>query len=293
VVCATPGASDGADGVGVPLSVALLPSVANYLIDTIGWREAYAILGVMVWVLVLPGALFVVRNRPEDMGLYPDVADGPPPGEKATRTADDQPMPVLTSAKFWILAIPLSTTSLVSTGLVFHQVAIVAEHRLPATVAAAMFVPFAISSAGVSLIAGDAADRFGPKWVFAVGMGTLLSGMLLALVMQSLAMAVVYAVLIGASSGFSRIVTAVTWAHFYDRQGLGRVQGSAVMATITASALGPLPLAWLQSQFDGFRTGIAILMILPIAATTTVALARPPGRAAHAVVVRSAVAAPR
>lgn len=201
-------------------------------------------------------------------------------------------MPVLTSAKFWILAIPLSTTSLVSTGLVFHQAAIVAEHGLSAAVAAAMFVPFAVSSAGISLIAGDAADRFGPKWVFAVGMLTLLSGMVLALVMQSLAMAIVYAVLIGASSGFSRIVTAVTWAHFYGRQGLGRVQGSAVMVAITASALGPLPLAWLQAQFDGFRTGIAILMVLPIAATITVALARPPGRAAREAAAEQTAAAP-
>lgn len=274
-------------GLGFPVSVATIPPVANFLIENVGWREAYAVLGVMVWILVLPGALLVVRNRPEDMGLYPDGADAPPPGEEATNSVVDEAMPVLTSAKFWILAIPLSTTSLVSTGLVFHQAAIVAEHGLSASVAAAMFVPYAITSAGISLLAGDAADRFGPKWVFAAGMLTLLSGMALALVMGSLALAIVYAMIIGASGGFSRIVTAVTWAHFYGRQGLGRVQGSAVMVSITASALGPLPLAWLQAQFDGFRPGIAILMVLPVAATITVALAKPPGRGAPVEAVRA------
>jgi len=274
-------------GLGFPVSVATIPPVANFLIQNVGWREAYAVLGVMVWILVLPGALLVVRNRPEDMGLYPDGADVPPPGEEATDSVIDRAMPVLTSAKFWILAIPLSTTSLVSTGLVFHQAAIVAEHGLSASVAAAMFVPYAITSAGVSLVAGDAADRFGPKWVFAAGMLTLLSGMALALVMGSLALAIVYAMIIGASGGFSRIVTSVTWAHFYGRQGLGRVQGSAVMVSITASALGPLPLAWLQAQFDGFRPGIAILMVLPVAAIITVALAKPPGRGAQVEAVRA------
>jgi len=274
-------------GLGFPVSVATIPPVANFLIQNVGWREAYAVLGVMVWILVLPAALLVVRNRPEDMGLYPDGADVPPPGEEATDSVIDRAMPVLTSAKFWILAIPLSTTSLVSTGLVFHQAAIVAEHGLSASVAAAMFVPYAITSAGVSLVAGDAADRFGPKWVFAAGMLTLLSGMALALVMGSLALAIVYAMIIGASGGFSRIVTSVTWAHFYGRQGLGRVQGSAVMVSITASALGPLPLAWLQAQFDGFRPGIAILMVLPVAAIITVALAKPPGRGAQVEAVRA------
>ena len=41
------------------------------------------VLGVMVWVLVVPGALLVARNRPEDVGLYPDGANQPPPGETA------------------------------------------------------------------------------------------------------------------------------------------------------------------------------------------------------------------
>lgn len=264
-------------GLGFPLAVATIPPVARLLIDTIGWREAYAALGVMVWMLVLPGALFLVRNRPEDMGLYPDGADGPPPEEVGVDPDLPEPrLPVLTSPRFWILAIPLSTSALVVTGLVFHQAAVLGEQGLSPTVAAAIFVPYAISSAIVSVLAGDVADRFGPKWVFAASMFTLLAAMGLAMVMDSLLLATVYAILLGASGGFSRIVGGVTWAHFYGRRGLGRVQGSAVMVNITASALGPLPLAWLQSQFDGFRPGIAMLAVLPVAAVITVAFARPP-----------------
>ena len=264
-------------GLGFPVAVATIPPFARFLIDTIGWREAYIALGVMVWVLVLPGALFVVRERPEDMGLHPDGADAPPPEEHGLEPGAPEPrLPVLSSVRFWILAVPLSTSALVVTGLVFHQAAVMEEQGLSAQVAAAIFVPYALASAGVSLVAGDVADRFGPKVVFTAAMSTLFAGMMVALVMDSLALAVVYACLVGASGGFSRIVAAVTWAHFYGRRGLGRVQGSATMVNITASALGPLPLAWLQGQFDGFRPGIAILAVLPVAAVVTVALARPP-----------------
>lgn len=264
-------------GLGFPLSVATIPPIARFLIDTVGWREAYMALGVMVWVLVLPGALFVVRERPEDMGLHPDGADGPPAEEVlAAGEPEPAPFPVLSSIRFWILAIPLSTSGLVVTGLVFHQVAILDEQGLSAQVAAAIFVPYALSSAGVSLIAGDMADRFGPKVVFAASMTCMLVAMGLAMIMDSLWWAVAYAVILGACGGFSRIVMSTTWAHFYGRRGLGRVQGSATMVNITASALGPLPLAWLHAQFDGFRPGIAILAILPVAALITVALARPP-----------------
>lgn len=264
-------------GLGFPLSVATIPPLARFLIDTVGWREAYMVLGVLVWVLVLPGAIFIVRERPEDVGLFPDGSDAPPPEEAVTPgVPEPPPFPVLSSVRFWILAVPLSTSALVVTGLIFHQAAIMGEQGLSAQTAAAIFVPYAVSSAGVSLIAGDVADRFGPKVVFAASMITMLLAMLLALVMDSLVLALGYAILLGASGGFSRIVAGVTWAHFYGRRGLGRVQGSATMVNITASALGPLPLAWLEAQFEGFRPGIAILGILPILAVITVALARPP-----------------
>jgi MFS family permease len=266
-------------GLGFPTGVAILPPVTRLLIDHAGWREAYMVLGVMVWVLVLPAAFFVVRERPEDMGLFPDGASEPPAEEVVTPglVAGADQRRVLSSPRFWMLAIPLATPSLVVTGLVFHQVGILGEQGMSATVAAAIFVPYAVASAGVSLVAGDLSDRFGPKVVFMLSMGTLLAAMGMALVMDSLAMAIIYAVLIGGSGGFSRIVGAVTWAHFYGRNGLGRVQGSATMVGITASALGPMPLAWLESRFDGFGTGIALMAILPALAIVAVMLAKPPG----------------
>ncbi len=71
------------------------------------------------------------------------------------------------------------------------------------------------------------------------------------------------------------MIAGVTWAHYYGRLGLGRVQGSAMMLNITASALGPMPLAWLQAWFGSFGPGIAIMAILPVAAMVMMSLARP------------------
>ena len=268
-------------GLGFPISVAVLPTITRFLIDTIGWREAYAVLGIMVWVLVLPGAFFIIRNKPEDIGLHPDGADHPPLGEPVVPGLAEggrDTRPVLTSARFWLLAIPLASTSLVATGLIFHQTGIIAERGMSAGVAAGIFVPYAVASAGISLLAGDAADRFGPKAIFVISQLLLLAAMATTLVMGSPATAAIYGILVGSASGISRIVGAVTWAHFYGREGLGRVQGSATMVGITASALGPMPLAWLEQTFNGFGPGIVIMGILPILAMIAVVLAKPPGQ---------------
>jgi len=264
-------------GLGFPAAVAILPPACRLLIDEIRWRETYALLGVMVWVLVLPGAIFIVRDTPEKMGFFPDGADGPPPGETANTAAELGPdrRRVFTSATFWLLAIPLSTSSLISTGLIFHQTAILGERGVDATVAATVFVPYAVTSALVSVVAGFLIDRMGPKRMFIFDMGLLLASMATLFAVTSPATAVAYGVVLGAAGGVTRIISGITWAHYYGRHRLGRIQGSGVMVNITSSALGPVLYAALYDAFGGWGPGIAITAVYPVLSVFMISLARP------------------
>jgi MFS family permease len=264
-------------GLGFAASNAVLPPVVQFLIANIGWREAYMALGVMIWVLVLPGALFIVRNTPEEVGLHPDNRDRPPANEPRPVTGKDgrDTRPVFTSPLFWMLALPLATPSFVSTALVFHQVSIFAERGLSATVAAGVFIAYAVASASSMVISGFVADRFGPKALFMVSMLILFGATLMVIVIASPLAAVAYALTLGVASGAQRIVSSVTWAHIYGRHNLGRIQGSAVMVGITSAAIGPLPLAALQEHTGDYTLGILLMAVLPILSIITIAFARP------------------
>jgi MFS family permease len=264
-------------GLGFAASNAILPPVSQFLISNIGWREAYMVLGVMVWVLVLPGAIFLVRNTPEEIGLHPDNRDRPPAGEPTPAQVKSQPdkRKVFTSPVFWMLALPLATPSFVSTALIFHQVSIFDERGLSAAIAASVFVPYAITSASSSMAGGFIVDRMGPKFLFALTMAALLTATLLALVITSPLLAIVYALFLGMQGGFQRIVGSTTWAHFYGRHNLGRIQGSAMMVGITSAAVGPLPVAYLQEQTQSYTVPILAMAVLPILAVIAISFARP------------------
>ena len=73
---------------GFSASVALHPPFSQWLIETVGWREAWLWLGISSWMLLLP-VLWFVRNRPEDLGLRPDGA--PPPEPRAESGQDPAP----------------------------------------------------------------------------------------------------------------------------------------------------------------------------------------------------------
>ncbi|MBX7219288.1 MAG: MFS transporter [Blastocatellia bacterium] len=57
---------------GSSFAGALLPNVISRVISTSGWRWGYWLTAAVVWLLAVPLTLFVIRNRPADMGLFPD-----------------------------------------------------------------------------------------------------------------------------------------------------------------------------------------------------------------------------
>ena len=263
-------------GLGFPLSNAILPPLSRFLIDHLGWRDAYAVLGVIVLLLIVPAALLLVRNRPEDVGLFPDGADAPPPSEQARPGLPDvDDRRVLSSLTFWLMAAPLATPGLVMTALIFHQTSIFEERGLSATLAAAVFVVFAFASASTSMVAGFVVERTGPRALFIFAMGMLLAVLALSLAVNSAWMAVVYVAAMGIAGGSQRIVQGVMWAHYYGRFGLGRVQGSAMMITITGAAIGPFPLAVFRDFTGTYQAGIIAMATLPALSIVVLLLARP------------------
>ena len=183
---------------GAVISTALLPSFVRVLIDSIGWRGAYAVLGVAVIALIVPVVLLIVRNRPEEVGLFPDGLSHPPVSETRPEMAGvRRDTRVYRSPSFWLLALSLSSPSLVTTALIFHQTSIFQENGLSATLAAAVFTIYSAASAVSSLATGFAADRVGPKALLVFSMATLLATLALAAVFNSMFFAMVYVVLMG------------------------------------------------------------------------------------------------
>ena len=263
-------------GLGAVLSNAIFPPFARFLIDDFGWREAYAVVGVVAIVLIVPVALLVVRNRPEDAGLFPDGSTEPPISEtRRALSGAPRNTRVFSSLSFWLLALSLGTPGLVSTALVFHQTDIFAEKGLSATLAAGVFVIFAGSSAVSSLLAGFVVDRTGPKILYAFSMAALLVSLVLAVSIDSVFIAVVYVLMMGVSGGAHHIVQGVIWAHYYGRHRLGRVQGSAMTINFCASAIGSFPLAVFHDLSGSYTLGMVVMMALPVLSVAALIKARP------------------
>ena len=268
-------------GLGAVLSTAIFPPLARALIDNLGWREAYAVLGIIVMSLIVPVSLLVIRNRPEDMSLSPDGRRQPYVDTARHADAVSQEVssgletPVLRSLHFWLLAIPMASPGMVSTALVFHQTSIFKEAGLTATLAAGVFVIFSVSAAFTSVIGGFVVERVSPKPLYGFSLLMLLVSLLLAVVMNSAFVAVLYVIIMGVANGAQQIVQGVIWAHYYGRHRLGRIQGPAMTIGICGAAIGPFPLALLHDVTGSYTFGLLVMISLPVLSLISILFAHP------------------
>lgn len=253
---------------GLAASNALLPPVTQVLISSVGWREAYVALGLMVWVLLIPASVLIVRNRPEDVGLHPDGAAAPveEAGDDDAGAAEGRRFwRVVVSRDFWFLAVPLAAVPFVVTALVFHQISILDGQGLTPEAAAGVFVPFAVASAVATALSGTLSARWGPKAVLMASLGLLLLAVAGLQLVSTVPTAIAYSALLGAAAGTQGVVAGVIWAHYYGRAGLGRVQGPATMVMISAAALAPLPLAAFRELSGDYSLGLFVMGAIPVA----------------------------
>ena len=158
----------GITAAGASVGGLILVPFTTYLIQLLDWRYSWAILGTMIVVLVLPVAYFVLRNKPEDMGLLPD-GDEAPKGSGRQRPRPQGPLEVdqwrhaFRSWPMWQLCATYSVCGFTTLIMAFHFVPNAVESGFsPATAATAFGVLSAMNTIGV-LIVGPIADKVGNK----------------------------------------------------------------------------------------------------------------------------------
>jgi sugar phosphate permease len=230
------------------LGLGLFPNLINWLIPIYSWRTTYMILGGILLLVMAPlGALFF-RDQPERYGLQPDGFAGENEG-MTEETAVSPPALIeeewtvseaVRTAAFWNISLGSAAIAMLSTGLFFHMISIFDDNQLSTSVAASVYVPIAVTTALVNVVGGYLIDRIAPRYLLAFAL--LLQAICLVMVpyLAGVEIAFLYGMVLGATSGLSRIVGSVIWANYFGRRHLGSITGLATPIGVAGTAFGPL-----------------------------------------------------
>jgi MFS family permease len=153
------GFASGLASAGIGVGTLAVPPFAAFLIEAVGWREAYLILGVLAAVVGVGSALLIV-NDPRERGLSPDGDTAPVHGQ-ASPTRGASMREAITSRRF----IGLYAACLACAFGVFvpfvHLAPYAVDHGAAPASGALLVGALGVGSAAGRFFLGGIADRIG------------------------------------------------------------------------------------------------------------------------------------
>lgn len=247
----------------------LTPALLFALIEIDGFRSAWRILAVVIFVVM--GGIIVVffRNSPETSGLVIDggIAD-PEQADASTVIGTDNDKTrseAIRDLRFWAATIPVVAMSSTSTALTFHIIDYGKELGIDEDRMVRIFVPIAFVSVPITLLGGWIVDRTSPLFI-ALAMSVAQIVMFSTVTMlDNPTFAVLAIVSWGAAAGCYTPLTSAAMPRFFGRRHLGAIAGLQMSAMVIGSAVGPALFALTQSITGSYRPALWISIVIPAA----------------------------
>lgn len=283
------GLAVGISMVGISLGAMLLAPLAGYLIELISWQAAFLILGLLTAVLVIPSVLFVMKTRPQDMGLLPDGAtpsELEPTSEMASQNKIAQVSNVneegwmlsqaARSFPFWMMLIAFFLSGMVVAGILQHEVNFLSLMGIPITTAT-FALGFTGGIGGVGKVAfGYLADRLSPRYTTVICFALQLAGVGVLLMTHSPAMVWVFVFLYGFAMGGNIAVQPLVTGQLFGTAAFGAIFGWVAFAGPLGSALGPVVGGVIYDASGSYTTAFFVFLAVYAAAIVAILLARRP-----------------
>lgn len=267
---------------GISLGAALV-YVVNFLVESLGWRDAVLVMGTAGLVVGLPLAS-LLRDRPEDFGMLPDGAPPPDtaaaaPSRRAVEFAEHGLTlgQALRTPGFWTLSIGFSTRNFVIAGMALHFIPAFIEKGYTSTTGAEMLLVFAGAGLVSRLITGYISD-YVPKTkmtalMVAIGAGAFLIMLWAEAIWALLLFVLVYSLAWAGSGG--GMISAIR-GEFFGRANYAVISGAGNLVQAGGELLG-LTMAgvlydWTGSYTNTYFVFIGAMMVSAVALLLT----RPP-----------------
>ena len=272
---------------GQLLGSAAFALAAALLIEAVGWRETWAIFGVIAMLGVVPAYGLLMRRRPEDIGLLPDGAASPPvPGAAGTAhpaAHHERHDPDFTLHE--ALRTPVLWTNLAATTLLMFVIGPFLLFRnhywqglgfSPALIAVGVALdPFSFAIA--NMVMGVWAERRPIRYTGAIGgIWRTLGMMPLALGMTWPGSVILHNVVWGIGSGTTAVFQTLVVPEYFGRAHQGAIRGATTLPMVIVSSLGAPVGGYLLDSGMSYAVFWCLILAAVILASGSFFFQKPP-----------------
>ena len=268
------GRATGIASTGIGLGGLFLAPFAGFMIPNFGWRPVYVILGVLLWLIVIPSIAIFVRSSPQEMGLLPDgqgntdeVRDNSletdHPAQKAPLSLSTgfSLSQALKTPTYWLVVGSFCFVPAAVFGTLAHQTAYLESIGI-SRAAASMALGF---TAGMGILGkiffGFLAEKLHIKYTTMLCFGIQALGVFILMMTKSTAMVWLFVIVFGFSMGGMAALQPLVIMEFFGTAAVGTILGSTWLGFSLGAATGPLYAAYIFDYFQSYYWAFLIYII--------------------------------
>ena len=240
------GRTNGILGLSHSAGMVLFPLIASIVIAQSGWRDAWYVLSVVVFVVALLPVALLISEQPEDLGLRPDgdVENEPEDAGGDGTNSGSSEEPNWTSAAamrtpaLWLLALATGMMFFMHAGSNTHAAAFFQDQGLGAVTAGVSISLNAIFLGISSLVWGRIVERVPVRFVMSAVAINLAIGAFLFTLTDTAVEALAFSAFFGFGLGGMLVVPPVAYADYFGRSALGTIRGVTEPFTTLGQAVG-------------------------------------------------------
>jgi len=284
---------------GIGLAGIIVP-LLSWFIAQYGWREAFTIIGIVVWGIGIPLSL-IMRHKPEQHGYLPDGETPSAPvggrmtqvtdvGSSAAQTRETHPAEVdftprqaLRTPAFWLISISFCLRLVTVSALALHFIPLLVDMGISLQTAGTMLGSIAAISVIGRIGIGWLGDIFDKRLLTAACLATIALGLfVLSRAEQLWQVAIFLAIYPIPYGGASVLVRSIT-GEFFGRKAFGTIYGFIGIALMVGTIVGPLVMGYIYDVTGSYQSALNLAALGCIIAIIFILSARHPVLSDHIV----------
>jgi len=263
------GRAMGGAYLGLGVGGAISPLLINGLIQSLGWRRAFEIIGTLILVVLFPVAQWITRSSPRELdllsdGLSPAFTPASEPGSGAVNSAAAgvEVARAVRSTNFWLILAGCTLTIGAIGAVTQHLILFLKGQGYSLSAASRVSSSLLFSSLAGRVIVGYIADRYNKKNVMALFYLVLGLAIPLLFLVQQPAAVWGFALLFGFAMGADYMLIPLVTADCFGLSALGKVLSLIIMGYSVGQWFAP----WLAGRIFDARHSYDLAWIIMTAA---------------------------
>lgn len=254
------------------IGATIFSPITGYIIDTHGWRTAYMFLGAAILLLSLPFTLFVLRGKPEDLGLSPYGAEESGTGDGATaRLTGMAKEAAIRTPQFYLLFFFAGLLGIAAATL-YQVTSYMVSLGYSTTVGASVVAVGTIGVTAGKVGVGYLNDRIGLEGAACVGIGTGAAGIIVLLLGPSWGLPALFVgtAMLGVSYACTALEPPIVVRKVFGNRDYSQIFAIIMVSSSMGTAFGTSILGFVKDLTGSFSASLVMVEIMLLAALALV-----------------------